>query len=756
MTGVLGRSIIALDAVDATDVVDGMAMEMDMEIIAATATTEFDNNHDNEKIDFEDFERSMTLTGVTVEEAQASATAAESTTPTDHQFETSKSEEADDNKKFVTPKDFELLKVIGMGAFGKVIQVRNKQSSQILAMKIISKRQLRKKSGYIENVQAERNILKRVDHPFVVKMHCSFQTRDKLFILMDFLAGGELFLRLGKEGIFLEASACFYVAEIILGVEHLHCHGILHRDLKPENILLCNDGHICLTDFGLAKDFGTDWSDQDGTEDQERARTICGTQEYMAPEMVANKGYGKAADYWSLGCILYEMLNGLPPFSSKQGSKELFRKIMSEKIKMPPGSTAAACKLMKGLLNRNPDARLGVARSTMFEVGGVAGLKRAPFFAKIDWCKLERKELEPPYDLNVDNDYDLRNFHNEFTDMPLPRSVRDLCSEDHKPRRVTSDTFRGFSFIQQDFTLPNRDIKEEENYWEACIEDGGSDSDLASSKCGTEEVLSQPTQPVKKKRPPRKRKKKKNKEISMETASMASSIDITPTPSDVESDVDKVFVGKQLVQTNAARIILTTASLQSEDRETTCTETTNTNPATAMGIPKTEPRIKKDFDTWKSASTLGRKNRNKVAGYSAASSAKGDDLSHTHRQYQSQLSQQKNQQSPNINSSVQQFGSNNQGSWSARLQKSALSSQPATTSSAVPPPPPPTPPSPSSDWRQHASPQVQRAIHRGSFQSNPDKKQAWPSLNDFPAAPSLSTSTTHSNPIKPLGAWGKR
>ena len=170
MTGVLGRSIIALDAVDATDVVDGMAMEMDMEIIAATATTEFDNNHDNENIDFEDFERSMTLTGVTVEEAQASATAAESTTPTDHQFETSKSEEANDNKKFVTPKDFELLKVIGMGAFGKVIQVRNKQSSQILAMKIISKRQLRKKSGYIENVQAERNILKRVDHPFVVKV----------------------------------------------------------------------------------------------------------------------------------------------------------------------------------------------------------------------------------------------------------------------------------------------------------------------------------------------------------------------------------------------------------------------------------------------------------------------------------------------------------------------------------------------------------------------------------------------------------
>ena len=123
--------------------------------------------------------------------------------------------------RFVTPQDFELLKVIGKGAFGKVLQVRNKQSSQILAMKVISKRLLRRKLGYIENVQAERNILTRVKHPFVVTMHCSFQTREKLFIIMDFLAGGELFLRLGREGIFLESTAAYYLAEIILGVDHL-------------------------------------------------------------------------------------------------------------------------------------------------------------------------------------------------------------------------------------------------------------------------------------------------------------------------------------------------------------------------------------------------------------------------------------------------------------------------------------------------------------------------------------------------------
>jgi hypothetical protein len=138
-----------------------------------------------------------------------------------------------DARRFVTAKDFDLLKVIGMGAFGKVLQVRHKHTSRILAMKVISKRLLLRKSGYVENIQAERHILTRVRSPFVVTMHCSFQTREKLFIIMDFLAGGELFLRLGREGIFLEKTAAFYLGEIILAIDHLHSLGILHRDLKP-------------------------------------------------------------------------------------------------------------------------------------------------------------------------------------------------------------------------------------------------------------------------------------------------------------------------------------------------------------------------------------------------------------------------------------------------------------------------------------------------------------------------------------------
>jgi serine/threonine protein kinase len=335
-----------VDAMDAIDLVDGV--DGACSLLA------------KEK---KDFGSARTLQGETVADAQAIASkaAAEEVLTTEDPTKKKNDDDYDLNTKqhstdsrFVTPGDFELLKVIGMGAFGKVLQVRNKQSGQVLAMKIISKRVLKRRSDYVETVHAERNILSRVRHPFNVMMHCSFQTREKLFLIMDFLAGGELFLRLGREGIFMEKDAAFYLGEIILGVDHLHSLGILHRDLKPENILLGIDGHICLTDFGLAKDFGPDWNDEGG----DRASTICGTQEYMAPEMVAQKGYGKAADYWSLGCIAYEMLNGLPPFSSKQGSKELFRKIMSEKVKMPAGSTAPACKLLKGLLNRNPDARI--------------------------------------------------------------------------------------------------------------------------------------------------------------------------------------------------------------------------------------------------------------------------------------------------------------------------------------------------------------------------------------------------------------
>jgi p70 ribosomal S6 kinase len=797
----------AADLVDACDIVDAIH---DLKIDSSSMPAD-DKGH----ADFDAFCGARTLQGETVADAKAAAaeeqaiiiTTTTTTTDTPPQ-ETEikideKQKQQQQRSRFVTPKDFDLLKVIGMGAFGKVLQVKNKQSGQVLAMKVISKRLLKRKAGYIENVQAERNILMRVNHPFVVNMHCSFQTKEKLFIIMDFLAGGELFLRLGREGIFLEKDAAFYLAEIILGVDHLHSLGVLHRDLKPENILLGNDGHICLTDFGLAKDFGPDWNaDQ---EDGERARTVCGTLEYMAPEMVAHKGYSKAADYWSLGCIAYEMLSGLPPFSSKQGSKELFRKIMGEKVKMPPGSTAAACKLLKGILNRNPDARLGAARSTMFEVGGVAGLKQAAFFAKIDWTKLERRELEPPCILTVDNEDDLRHFHNEFTSMPLPRSVNFISSLDDLPRRVNSNTFRGFSFIQPHFSLPERNITDIETYWNSHPEEeGDSDSDLASSKCDGEAALA--LEAGKKKRPPRKRKKK-TKEA--ETASTATSLaseeggnpketSSAPPPKETPADA-----GAKQDDATATPALVAEPPKKETQQATLVPAKVPTEPPKKLATPARKPQV----EAWQSSDpkkTRGNRRQEpqqtppaRVGMNNRAAALGSSPMSRQQATPQKTPQRHAVQQQPNglgwgTPTATPQRAAAPPGSWAARIQKQTPSAvttpsstmaeprTPWTSSQKVPPPPPPpstpTPthnssfspsqgsiPSPSSDWRQHSSsPQVQRTLHHTVVRSSPDKVSltakkvlsaaapAWPSLSDFPTAPAGSTVKTEA---ATQGAW---
>jgi Protein kinase domain len=532
-----------------------------------------------------------------------------------------------------------------------------------------------------------------------------------------------------------------------------------------------------------------------------------------APEMVANKGYGKAADYWSLGCIAYEMLNGLPPFSSKQGSKELFRRIMSEKVKMPPGSTAAACKLLKGLLNRNPDARLGAAKSTMFEVGGVAGLKRSPFFEKIDFDKLERKEIEPPYAAKVEcEEKDLRHFHDEFTNMALPRSVKEMSTEEHVARRVHSATFRGFSFIQHDYLLPERDAKETELYWNSQPEgDAESNSDLASSKCDMEddEKPVQSEQPEKKKRPPRKRKKKKNNEVASAASSVA---EVSPSPSVAGEDSTKVEEGLSKPQSKNDEKAVSSKEEQSTFSEASKPANQVTPSAVVAGSqgvnsslekssntqPKStlppSPLTKPIEDTWESVGASGKK-KDDSPKYQPPRLRNPQSAATPSAGARPGWSQGVKYPTPTRTTPTP-------GPWAGRLQATTPTSFPAASplppavgqsfahrprTGASPwginrpspnPPPPPSPrsgdeqpPSPSSDWREHASPQVRKAIHRSSTQSSPAKdggnngSAAWPSLNDFPAVPGQSTaanfpstkSNLKSTPPKSLqGAWASR
>jgi len=290
----------------------------------------------------------------------------------------------------VSVNDFEPLAVVGKGAFGKVMQVRKKDSGEIFAMKALNK-DLIEKENLIEHTMAEKSILQKIQHPFIVGLHYAFQTSDKLYLILDFLSGGELFFHLQREGKFEEARAKFYIAEIGLALGHVHSQNVIYRDLKPENTVLDRYGHICLTDFGLAKT-----NIQDST-----AQTFCGTPEYLAPEFLMGGGHGKAVDWWSLGILLYEMLSGLPPFYS-DNVNEMYELILQKPLDFTEEFSPAAADLCTQLLERDPSKRLQ----------DVEKFKAHPFFADVDWVKLFNRQVDPPF---VPDPSGLNNFDAEFT-----------------------------------------------------------------------------------------------------------------------------------------------------------------------------------------------------------------------------------------------------------------------------------------------------------------------------------------------------
>ncbi|EPY32788.1 RAC serine/threonine-protein kinase, partial [Strigomonas culicis] len=210
-----------------------------------------------------------------------------------------------EKKGKVSLSDFEAISVIGCGSFGKVFHVRKKgsDSDETYAMKEMNK-EVVERENLTAHIFAEKSILQTIHHPFIVKLHYAFQTKDRIYLVLDLLSGGELFFHLGKVGTFPEQQVKFYVAQIGLALGYLHSLNIIYRDLKPENAVLDKDGFVCLTDFGLAKE------NVEGT----GASTFCGTPEYLAPEFLLGSTYGRAVDWWSLGILMYEMLFGIPPY----------------------------------------------------------------------------------------------------------------------------------------------------------------------------------------------------------------------------------------------------------------------------------------------------------------------------------------------------------------------------------------------------------------------------------------------------------
>ena len=243
----------------------------------------------------------------------------------------------------ITRQIFDIIKVIGRGNFGKVCLVKKKEASTLYAMKILKKSEIDKKKQKSHTL-TERKVLSSADCPFIVKLFWAFQSNSKLYMVLEYMAGGELFFHLSKEGTFSELRARFYCGEILLALEHLHSNGILYRDLKPENILLDNEGHIRLTDFGLSKN-GSDSSNP-------KAYTFCGTPEYLAPEILKNQGHGPAVDFWSFGAVLYYMISGAPPFYSKN-KNEIFKRVLNTPIERLSNVTSEANDLFQALLKIN-------------------------------------------------------------------------------------------------------------------------------------------------------------------------------------------------------------------------------------------------------------------------------------------------------------------------------------------------------------------------------------------------------------------
>ncbi|XP_077910608.1 ribosomal protein S6 kinase alpha-2 isoform X8 [Halichoerus grypus] len=324
------------------------------------------------------------------------------------------------------PSQFELLKVLGQGSYGKVFLVRKTKGSdagQLYAMKVLKKATLKVRDRVRSKM--ERDILAEVNHPFIVKLHYAFQTEGKLYLILDFLRGGDLFSRLSKEVMFTEEDVKFYLAELALALDHLHGLGIIYRDLKPENILLDEEGHIKITDFGLSKE---------AIDHDKRAYSFCGTIEYMAPEVVNRRGHAQSADWWSFGVLMFEMLTGSLPFQGKD-RKETMALILKAKLGMPQFLSMEAQSLLRALFKRNPCNRLGAG------IDGVEEIKRHPFFVTIDWNKLYRKEIKPPFKPAVGRPEDTFHFDPEFT----ARTPTD--SPGVPPSANAHHLFRGFSFV---------------------------------------------------------------------------------------------------------------------------------------------------------------------------------------------------------------------------------------------------------------------------------------------------------------------
>ncbi|RIA98707.1 kinase-like domain-containing protein [Glomus cerebriforme] len=355
----------------------------------STATPSSYNSYSQQQQFFAKLQATQSPTSPTAPTDTKTIMHSSSTKSRGHTYQPSSSTGPNPNTKFLL-SDFTICRTLGTGSFGRVHLVQSKYNNKFYAMKVLKKTEV-VRLKQVEHTNNEKHILEQVQHPFLVNLWGTFQDSANLYMVMDYVVGGELFSILRKTQRFPDHIAKFYAAEVILAFEYLHSNDIIYRDLKPENLLLDHNGHIKITDFGFAK-YVPDitW-------------TLCGTPDYLAPEIIQSKGYGKAVDWYSLGVLIFEMLAGYPPFYDDDHMR-LYEKILSGRIKYPSFFDPIAKDLLKRLLTSDLSKRYGNLK------GGSNDIKSHQWFKGIDWDRLIKREVQAPYIPNVSGEGDASNF----------------------------------------------------------------------------------------------------------------------------------------------------------------------------------------------------------------------------------------------------------------------------------------------------------------------------------------------------------
>ncbi|XP_065102741.1 protein kinase C zeta type isoform X1 [Paramisgurnus dabryanus] len=331
--------------------------------------------------------------------------------------------------------DFDMIRVIGRGSYAKVLLVRLKKNEQIYAMKVV-KKELVHDDEDIDWVQTEKHVFEQAStNPFLVGLHSCFQTESRLFLVIEYVNGGDLMFHMQRQRKLPEEHARFYAAEICIALNFLHEKGIIYRDLKLDNVLLDQDGHIKLTDYGMCKE---------GIRPGDTTSTFCGTPNYIAPEILRGEDYGFSVDWWALGVLMFEMMAGRSPFDiitdnpDMNTEEYLFQVILEKPIRIPRSLSVKAASVLKGFLNKDPKERLGCQVQT-----GFTDIKSHTFFRSIDWDQLEQKQVTPPFKPQITDDYGLDNFDTQFTNEPVQLTPDD----EDVIKRIDQSEFEGFEYI---------------------------------------------------------------------------------------------------------------------------------------------------------------------------------------------------------------------------------------------------------------------------------------------------------------------